>query len=381
MNIEAARKSADHPRLPEGASLAKDTTDMTGTQLSSRANRQSARISELDALRGLAAFGVMAFHYTSQYQVTVGHLDKPGFLFPAGNYGVQLFFLISGFVIFMTLDRTQRPIDFVVSRFSRLFPAYWTAILISAAFIYTIGLPEQRLPPTELAANFTMIQQFLHARHLDGAYWTLQIELFFYVQMLFWFVAGALRNHTRWIIVGWLVLCLVYKEAEILRAHLSWTFGELMILQQIPFFALGILFYQLYTRAPDQAWVHALIVACNVVIGLTREPVFLAASVVCTLVFHAFVKGWLTWLASRPFALLGAISYSLYLLHQAIGFDVIWHLEKDAHASPELAILGAMTTSILLAIALTYLVELPAMRWIRTAWKNRTQRKANAVTS
>src|SRR5690348_9141450 len=81
------------------------------------------RIKGLDALRGVAACSVLVFHYTTNYQRVYGHHGAMPFSFPYGPFGVQLFFLISGFVIFMTLEKTSRPSDFVRSRFSRLFPA------------------------------------------------------------------------------------------------------------------------------------------------------------------------------------------------------------------------------------------------------------------
>ena len=94
-------------------------------------NPKSDRLVEIDALRGVAALAVVLFHYTTRFT----ELFKPGTLptisFPGGHYGVNLFFIISGFVIFMTLEKTARPLDFVVSRFSRLFPAYWAAIFLT----------------------------------------------------------------------------------------------------------------------------------------------------------------------------------------------------------------------------------------------------------
>lgn len=333
---------------------------------------RAPRIGELDALRGLAAFAVMVFHYTSLYGQNIGHLIAPSFGFPPGNYGVQLFFMISGFVIFMTIERTRTAMDFVVSRFSRLFPAYWAAITISAAFVYTIGLPDQQLPLGELLGNLTMVQSIMHMNHLDGSYWTLQVELFFYIQILLWFLSGQLER-IHWIIGLWLVTALVFAISEQHYHNISWTLRELLILQHIPFFAMGILFYKLYTRRGSQVLAHAMIAACIAVIAITKEPVYLSVALVCTAVFYLFTFGALGWLAARPFAFLGTISYSLYLLHQVIGVDIIWHLERDAHVSGNVAVLIAIAISIGLATLLTKLVEQPAMRAIRRVWKNRRQ--------
>jgi len=312
----------------------------------------------------------MLFHYTTHYGHEIGHLTAPLLGFPIGNYGVQLFFLISGFVIFMTLERTHTAMDFVVSRFSRLYPAYWASFALSALFVYTVGLPEQRLRPSELMLNLTMFQQFLGARHLDGSYWTLQVELFFYIQMLFWFYIGQM-HHIRRIIVVWLLTALAFAMAHRMHHDFSWTLGELLIIQHIPFFALGILFYQMHQGSHNRWHTHALIIACAAVVAMTQEPIYGIVALSCSGVFYLVTYGALGWLALRPFVLLGSISYSLYLLHQVIGFDIIWHVEHDMHVSGSLAVLIAMAISIGLALLLTRIVEQPSLRWIRSQWKQR----------
>src|SRR5690349_15385603 len=73
-----------------------------------------SRITGLDALRGLAALSVVLFHYTTRYDALFGHRSELLVSVPWGHYGVQIFFGISGFVIFMTLDRTATLADFAV---------------------------------------------------------------------------------------------------------------------------------------------------------------------------------------------------------------------------------------------------------------------------
>lgn len=329
----------------------------------------SARVVELDALRGLAALAVVAYHFTTHYAQQVGHVEPLVLGFPAGNYGVHLFFLISGFVIFMTLERTRGAMDFVVSRFSRLFPTYWAAIGITAAVVYSIGLPAQQLPLRDLLLNFTMVQQILGAEHLDGSYWTLEVELFFYSQMLFWFMLGQLKR-VHWIIALWLVMTVVYGETEHHHVHFSYTVRELLILRHIPFFALGILFYRLWTRPSERMLNLCFIATSLATIGFAYQPVFLLVACVCCVVFGLFVLGALRWLARAPFVFLGAISYSLYLLHQVIGFALIHWLEHRGMSS-SVAIGVAVLLVLALAAALTFLVERPALRWIRARWRER----------
>lgn len=331
------------------------------------------RLVELDALRGLAALSVVAFHYTTQYGAQVGHSAPLAYGFPAGDYGVHLFFLISGCVIFMTLERTRGAMDFVVSRFSRLFPAYWGAVALTAAVVYAIGMPQQRLPLRDLLLNATMLQQFLGAEHLDGSYWTLQVELFFYAQMLGWYMLGLL-SQVRWIIVGWLALAVGHAESVQHHMHFSYAVRELLIVRHIPFFALGILFYRLWSR-PDRR-PHAdlaLMALCLAAIALEGPPVLVLVALACCAVFGLFASGRLRWLAAPPLVWLGTTSYALYLLHQAIGYALIQRLEA-AGASPGAAIALAFALVLALAALLGACVERPAMRALRSAWRARRAR-------
>ncbi len=327
----------------------------------------SSRVVELDALRGIAALAVVAFHYTTQYGQQYGHTTPLGFGFPPGNYGVNLFFLISGFVIFMTLERTRTAMDFVVSRFSRLYPAYWAAMALTAIFVYLLGMPEQRLSLRDLLLNLTMVQQILGGEHLDGSYWTLQVELFFYAQMLLWFALGQLKRiHV--IILLWLGLAMGYGEVVQHRMHFSYLARELLILRHIPFFALGILFYRLHTRPQENRLNYAMMGLCLVAIAVANPLVFLWVGLACCGIFLLFVNNLLSWLRGAFFVFLGSISYSLYLLHQAIGFALIHDLERRGVPSV-LACLLTLAIVLTLASALTFVVERPAMRKIRSWWR------------
>jgi peptidoglycan/LPS O-acetylase OafA/YrhL len=327
----------------------------------------SSRVVELDALRGIAALAVVAFHYTTQYGQQYGHATPLGFGFSPGNYGVNLFFLISGFVIFMTLERTRTAMDFVVSRFSRLFPAYWAAILVTAVVVYSVGMPEQRVPLRDLMLNFSMLQQILGAEHLDGSYWTLQVELFFYAQMLLWFALGLLKR-IHLIILLWLALALGYGEVVQHHMHFSYLARELLILRHIPFFALGILFYRVYTRPEEKLLNYGMMVLCVATIAIADPLVYVWVALGCCGIFLLFVNRRLAWLGGAFFVFLGGISYSLYLLHQAIGFALIHALERQGVPSLAacLLTLGAVLA---LAAALSYTVERPAMRKIRSWWR------------
>jgi peptidoglycan/LPS O-acetylase OafA/YrhL len=152
------------------------------------------RFHELDVLRGVAAVGVVLFHYITRYDQLYPRRGDVAFDFEIGSSGPLLFFVISGFVIFMTLSRCKVVSDFTVSRFSRLYPAYWAAVLLT----YTVGtiwpLPGQHYTVFQLLINFTMLQAYLGVPPIDDVYWTLNIEIFFYATMLILFFLGLIAN-------------------------------------------------------------------------------------------------------------------------------------------------------------------------------------------
>ncbi len=325
----------------------------------------SFRLLELDALRGIAALAVLLYHYADRFDQAYHHRGYFPYTFEIGKYGVQLFFVVSGFVIFWSLQRTRQAGDFIVSRFSRLFPAYWCALAITFLLVSTFGLPGQQVTWHDLALNLPMFPDFLRATPVDGSYWTLQIELFFYVQMLFWFMIGALP-HIRWIVVGWLCLAAAYAIADRAGLSLSYSIRELLDLRYIAYFATGILLFDLRGRAMT-AFDAVLLGAAVAVSGLTwswREALVLIACMAAFLLLNA---GRLGILRHPALLFLGAISYTLYLTHQEIGYILIAALER-AGVGAVTSILLATAMAVALAWLLHRAVERPAMLALRSRY-------------
>src|SRR5947209_4540546 len=138
------------------------------------------RISTLDSLRGIAALSVVIYHYTYRFRLKFGHDYSSIYDLKIGFYGVELFFIISGFVIFMTVEKCKNGADFAFKRFTRLYPTYWLCLFISFTFLYFFGISAQRPTFTELLINLSMVQYLLHTKSVDGVYWSLLTELIFY---------------------------------------------------------------------------------------------------------------------------------------------------------------------------------------------------------
>lgn len=339
------------------------------------------RLVELDALRGIAAALVMLFHFTTRYEQLYGHETPPLFSLPWGYYGVNLFFMISGFVIFMTLHRIQRPMDFLVSRFSRLFPAYWVAVPLTFLLTIAFNLPGKIVSVGTAAMNLFMIHGLFRIPHVDGVYWTLQIEIIFYCMALLLYLTGRLdRVHTP---LGLLLLLrLTYFLADRFAGiEMSWTLSQLLILPYIAWFVCGIMIYRVVTVSDETPRKDlALLLAAIVQLTIVDGPGvgLLAASL--SAVLWAAAKGKLPFLANAVFAWLGAISYTLYLLHENIGWGVILHAEKAGY-SANLAILLAIAASLSMATCLTWLVERPAMNWLRGIYRRKAVPPLNKARS
>ncbi|WP_454687311.1 acyltransferase family protein [Agrobacterium leguminum] len=160
------------------------------------AERNPGRWIYVDSIRGIAALAVIYIHiaevaYKNRFSTySVEHYMFYFFseYFDLGKIAVVMFFAVSGFVIpFSLLKANKAPLrSFAISRFFRLYPAYWGSMVLALLII-----PQLRgdvFTLSQIIANGTMLQQFLGQQNILGVYWTLQIEILFYVvsAMLFY---------------------------------------------------------------------------------------------------------------------------------------------------------------------------------------------------
>lgn len=169
------------------------------------------RFHELDGLRGLAALAVVVGHMANTYDTVYPGAEPSPISVWWGKFGVQLFFMISGFVILMSAQSVDKSSDFAISRVTRLYPAYWVALILSLVVSLAFTVPHEPMTWTDRLLNFSMVQRWFLVPNLDGVYWTLAIEMQFYVMVFGLLLLTRARLTPRTVIVAtatWVALAL-----------------------------------------------------------------------------------------------------------------------------------------------------------------------------
>lgn len=346
----------------------------------------------MDSLRLLAALAVVLFHFTTRDHGRWGAL-LPHEVFPAlshvvryGYAGVHLFFTISGFVILMSVwGRTPR--QFVASRISRLYPAFWVAVLATATLRWL--WPDFAARSVgDVLANLTMVHELFGIPNVDGVYWTLWVEMQFYLLVLAMAFLGITRRRVLAVAGVLPLLCtalvMTVPHVDARATALSWA----------PLFAAGMVLQVIYRDG--HTWQRWALVALNgaqaTVIAATHKihaidavasgehtsPVVLSVVVLAVMAAVAVVAlvpavRDLDW---RVLTTLGALTYPLYLVHEYFG----WALIQVLH--PALGKWLTLAAAVLASVAMAWLihryVERPVHRPLRT-WLEGSPRAGGAT--
>lgn len=322
------------------------------------------RIKELDAFRGIAAFAVMIYHFTTIYG-RIFTSTSTAFSFDYGWLGVPFFFILSGFVITLTVEKCKSSKEFLLKRFLRLYPTYWICLTITVAVIFLgdLGVKYETFDKSvsEVLMNYTMFHKYFNFDNVDGAYWSLLPELLFYILM-----AGLLA-------IGKHKQLILYNSILILICSIHYflplpIIGKTLAVHYILLFMIGINFYKIYTKEAN-SYNHILVII-NLIIGVflyqieRHEHNIFFVGISFTLIvslFYLFVYNKMIFFGRiTPLVFLGTISYALYLIHQNVGYVIMIFLDKHI-LSREVNVLLASVCSILLASIITFSVE-PLLR-------------------
>jgi peptidoglycan/LPS O-acetylase OafA/YrhL len=325
---------------------------------------QKNRILELDALRGIAALAVFLYHSSILYKDSIYFS-----IFRFGLTGVDLFFIISGFVIFSSIKQKTR-IQFVTSRFIRLFPTYWIAVTCTFTLIiikyYDKGILHLT-PINQYLANLTMVQEFFNIENLDGPYWTLYIELFFYL-LVFVFI----RNEKLlFLTISIIILATVFSRLELLALPMPFSYlSTTPISAHASLFLIGMLFYK-FREHKNRVYLITIIIGFitqgiiyfkhynwikNTDISFEEHIIIL---IILFIVFILFTYNRLSFLKQNKLIFLGEISYALYLIHQYLTTEILeYYLVQKLHLKLGIVIFAiALPIVIILSILITKQTE------------------------
>lgn len=301
------------------------------------------RLDLLDYLRLAAALVVVAYHYLV-YGVQSDHIDVS--LTPLadvakyGYLGVDLFFLISGFVI-MNSARRATPSRFAASRARRLFPAFWPIMLVTAAAIFVAGdRVGLEVTPTQVVANLTMVPTLIGQPAVDGVYWSLAYEILFYA-LVFLALAVRLGKYLGTLMPVWALGMLAVTVVAPGLAALPFMGGY------YAYFALGAILAEVrhdgrWTVLRGAGAVAALAVILPWAVTQSEEvadaqSVSLNPVMVCglVLVWVALIASMLAPRVARielPAARsMGALTYPLYLVHANLGYIAMSYVIDDGN--------------------------------------------------
>jgi len=149
---------------------------------------------------------------------------------------VDVFFLISGFVILISADN-RTAWSFTVSRIVRLYPAYWFCAIVIFIFATFWPVESYNVSMVDFMLNMTMLHTWFGSPHVSTVFWTLVIELQFYF-LVFFIIKANLRNHLNVILAVWLAL----SVASDYLAFPSWV-KVIIISGWCHYFIAGSLFY------------------------------------------------------------------------------------------------------------------------------------------
>jgi peptidoglycan/LPS O-acetylase OafA/YrhL len=335
----------------------------------------STQLKSIQVLRAVAALGVLTLHAATEKVTHMGGDPGPFRNFLLGAAGVDLFFVISGFVMVYSSEalfgRPGGPRKFFLRRLARIAPLYWVMTLAVILYIYAVHGAKlwEIYSPASLIASFlfwpySRMDGYAFPVHLLG--WTLNYEMFFYVV----FAAAIMlprRAAVATVCVAFAVLVIVGRYVALPLPFGFWS--NSIILE----FCLGMLIAAAYREGvrlpPAAAWGLGIIAVLGFAAAATPNGEWRvlfwglpSAALVASCALAA--STWHPGAAGRFFGLLGDASYSLYLVHPLTFPLVRWTVGRwfDFSAAPWLYAAIAFLAAIAASVLCYLLFERPITR-------------------
>jgi exopolysaccharide production protein ExoZ len=308
------------------------------------------KILSIQYLRGLAALGVVLCHYGS----TLLLYPRLSTFFNFGQNGVYVFFLVSGFIIVYSLDasgyKPRQFLRFLLKRSIRIDPSYICIILVTILFFNCLSLSKGHgtdFKAGQFIAHVFYYIPFTNYPFYNHVFWTLSVEFQFYliVGLLYFLSAGKVFQQ---------IFLIVFSST----CFFKFSNSEFLVISYAPIFALGISLIQFYL---DRSLKNLILPALIFIL-----IVFKFGWLIFLLLFGSSLLIVYFKIVVKPLALLGDISYSLYLTH---GLTLIFFIGIGKRLSLDFDHYQLMWLlfEVILAIVVAYiffiLIEKPSMNF------------------
>ncbi len=381
------------------------------------------KIPELEGIRGLLALMVVLGHSLVSGPYKYDSFPLPLQWLGNGGFAVQVFIVLSGFVIFLLLDQSHERYDqFIVRRACRLFPVYWFCLAASVLMVPMSIAAMERLPwcdqafkerlqifeqtnknwTSHLLAHVTLLHGTVPNWILPrtgfafiGQAWSVSVEWQFYLIAPFIY---ALAKSKRSLVVVGLVVALVAAQRWL-------SFQGACVFAQTHLFAFGACGYFAYReilhRKEQLGSYRALVTLAPIALTLLfrGQPAMVGFACILSLIIgvelvphNRIVAVGSRLLTSRPAVYLGRISYCVYLSHMIVHYALLSALAPLAsHPAAFLWLhtIGSLVGAVAISIPLSHWVEYPAIdlgRWIaqklgERALRRRQRRETRAAAA
>ena len=342
------------------------------------AGERRPRLYAIDGLRLCAAVMVALHHFTGTWRVDQPHnkiWDRPvSHIMPSvfrisayGWIGVEIFFVISGFVICMSCWG-RRPRDFFVSRVIRLYPAYWFAVLFTTGVLAALPAAWSRPSLRQVLFNLSMLQMGSNVGNVDGVYWTLWSELRFYLVFLLVVATGLTYRKV-------VVFCCAWGTLAALAPVSGFTALQLLADRDSTwYFIAGLALFLMHRFGPDLllwgilalSWLMASDEIGRRVDHVEHVSGWRGAFVLFSLfllVMVAIALGFADRVQWKWLATAGSLTYPFYLMHYVAGTTAIHYLHD--RADPRVLVAALVAAVLLLSYLVHRLVERPLARWLK----------------
>ncbi|MEV6134082.1 acyltransferase [Streptomyces violaceusniger] len=368
--ISPAAATAPTPTPPRAPDTALERSAERTAKAAARGGGHPVRLRALDGLRLLAALMVAAYHYGGRDgEIAQAWGSSPRVQFPTlsstfayGCLGVQIFFVISGFVICMS--GWGRPLrSFFASRVSRLYPAYWVAIILVTAVFALPWVTYKAVSPSDALVNLTMLQQPLGVDRVLGVCWTLWAELRFYALFaLFVVLPGATRHRV-------VLFCAVWTLGSAFAEAANLPLLDVVLMPEYSSYFIGGMGIYLLHRFGHDALSWGIIgisflIGQHYAIRDLWHPAnidafsYRSAAAIIGVVAFGYVAvtlialGKLNWANWRWLTVAGALTYPFYLVHEHLGWVVVWVL----HQKLGIPSYGTFALTVLVMLGLAWLL-------------------------